>query len=1230
MVEISNANTFLFVFLLFHPIGGDLLKSNFHLVPPRCRNHQNLFLMKKIIIFCGLPGVGKSTQIDLLAHTMGATAMHLGKLVKGLTGELAESAQKVRAQGGLVEGLDEMFLDEVHVSQSKTVILDGFPRSVKQVDVLQQYATKYGWELTLVRIDWPEGTNWKDQSMSRQNSRARSKGPEIVVSDYKDLFEGKIERAMRCDIPAAAKLEEIGVTTIRLDATKSVGETSRELHVALGYDIWSLDWDHNVIAKLSKVAHDLGIEAYLSSGGCYRPFWNGRFGPVQASNDKDIFVLDQDDVPALYYALVKAHPEIRWSVHSRAHASQKHFGAVTTNLREGIINAPLNFRQVGIRYDENGELDFFAGFGIVADLFDGVIRLDEDVLAQMSHEKAEEYTTGAVYRVAKKLDEYPALRIEGILAERYAKVLGSFEPSTITTDWVAIQDEVWEEEEGVDAKWQWNPDGFSEKENALLHDVIKFYRNVEKKASAPVRFPQGDLPFQLAKIRELKLKGELFPGSLSEAELAEITATIKPPYGYASWFHYMAMEANDSMFREWYMNQTRSRKPYGGKDPYVALVREHMMQKDNFYVLKKGRKFEQKPTHLGWRLYLHHDEATLQLITDEVMKVLGFLGWSERKRKNVRFAARLAMLNHDIGKQHNTASPGAHEAIGAKTFARLLPEWINDEVKKLAAWMIKTHDLFGRMARAITEKVEFDSFMDVGFDPTAMPSYKGLDPTGVRKELLEGGFDLATATLLHKMIWTADVASVSALRWVLPIADTLEELVLCSEDDVPERWRKQMQLRYSQSISLAEEIANVYPIVSNSFELTRMEHVQLFAKLCMAYRGGIAPPPEQVVAAIRAFPRTLKWGDTLPIRKGLRKFANVVGGFCKKTWVSISDRNEMPRIVETDLCNGHYLLRLFTKQHFVDNSDILDHCLGHQSLDRYHAKSRSGRLQIFTVLRHKDETPVSTIIYDGEKKAIIQVKQEHDGLLDGSELHFAATLQAVQHLVSKPMFGPSGKYEILRVDQILDLEQMCLDKPFAILRSGEVVSIDEVLSVKPEKILGGSMVKVTGEMNLSDLAKLVQRLSVNMTNATDAQRASLAHIYCSLIDRRHDVDGYTNLVQVDGQVVCVGEGVVCFEELTRTGRGVYIKNAKAVYINKVVHIRGRLDVRSAKVLGADSVEVVAGNLQGSCLLTVCLPSLRNLGWHLTAPIAKTICCPVLSDHGGEIQVNNEFQVILPD
>ncbi|MCX6125270.1 MAG: adenylate kinase, partial [Proteobacteria bacterium] len=101
-----------------------------------------------IIVLIGAPGAGKGTQADLLSEKRGyrkiSTGDALRKHVKKQTA-VGLQAEAIIAKGQLVP--DEVLLailkEELRLSQSETVILDGYPRNLAQAKALQTIEESY-------------------------------------------------------------------------------------------------------------------------------------------------------------------------------------------------------------------------------------------------------------------------------------------------------------------------------------------------------------------------------------------------------------------------------------------------------------------------------------------------------------------------------------------------------------------------------------------------------------------------------------------------------------------------------------------------------------------------------------------------------------------------------------------------------------------------------------------------------------------------------------------------------------------------------------------------------------------------------------------------------------------------------------------------------------------------------------------------------------------------------
>jgi adenylate kinase len=117
--------------------------------------------MSKIIVMMGAPGAGKGTQARMLQDSLGLPQISTGDIFRALLkteSPLAGELRPILASGTLVP--DEL---TVRVVRERTgqddsrggYILDGFPRTLPQAEMLEALAAKQGNELLAVLVDVP-------------------------------------------------------------------------------------------------------------------------------------------------------------------------------------------------------------------------------------------------------------------------------------------------------------------------------------------------------------------------------------------------------------------------------------------------------------------------------------------------------------------------------------------------------------------------------------------------------------------------------------------------------------------------------------------------------------------------------------------------------------------------------------------------------------------------------------------------------------------------------------------------------------------------------------------------------------------------------------------------------------------------------------------------------------------------------------------------------------------
>lgn len=119
--------------------------------------------MQHNIYLLGAPGAGKGTQAELLSEKLGVPQLSTGEILRTARKEGSELGKRVAAimdSGQLVP--DEVVIDLVAERLARPdhqggVILDGFPRTIKQAEVLGELFARTGRDpLKVILVDVPQ------------------------------------------------------------------------------------------------------------------------------------------------------------------------------------------------------------------------------------------------------------------------------------------------------------------------------------------------------------------------------------------------------------------------------------------------------------------------------------------------------------------------------------------------------------------------------------------------------------------------------------------------------------------------------------------------------------------------------------------------------------------------------------------------------------------------------------------------------------------------------------------------------------------------------------------------------------------------------------------------------------------------------------------------------------------------------------------------------------------
>ncbi len=521
------------------------------------------------------------------------------------------------------------------------------------------------------------------------------------------------------------------------------------------------EWDNATLHALMEGSNALGIEAWGACGLFYRPFLNGQYGPPQFSTDADIAVRTVEDAVTLDAWLREHHSWRRWSVCPDT-PTYFPFGDRAITLRLGAVRMVNSAGKLEVVVRDQRVLDH---------LRVGKVALNGAAVA--AYGGTEKFLSAAVGRARKLVREYPGLSLSGRLGQAYAKAYGEHRvvPQEATYS-PALHKRVVKSEAASAARASTNVawGGLRDAELPDALAVVQYYRTADRTARAVPPVAPAQLPESLEQQRVAKNAAEV----RNQPEPAP--EQLDPPEGFSTWLHFVCSQSSDATFREWLLNQSRARKPFGGWDEYLAAMLDGSLYQGRPGVKHDG---EQKVTHGGWQLDQHLVASALCLATDELFTELRSRGWTEERAQQVRAGLRLGMLHHDIGKLISVNKPGAHGGASVALWRDTAPGWVDEATKQIATFVMMGHDYFGRVARAITEKVGM-ALDDPAFDPNAPTSYRGaMCPDKILSVIDRHGLsDRLVSLRMLRLVWEADAGSVQTLRWVLPVAPMIERILL--------------------------------------------------------------------------------------------------------------------------------------------------------------------------------------------------------------------------------------------------------------------------------------------------------------------------------------------------------------------------------------------------------------------------------------------------------------------
>ena len=186
--------------------------------------------MKKIVLL-GPPGCGKGTQSKLLVEKDNFVQLSTGDLLRSETSnsdsDLGKKVKYLMESGELVPDkiVIDIIINKVEEHKNKSIVFDGFPRNLKQAEVLDSSLENVSVKLDhaiLFQIDF------KILEERINNRISETKGSEQRKDDNSETLLNRIEVFKSSTLPIVKYYEEKGIIS-KIDGMQKVNEVYAEI-----------------------------------------------------------------------------------------------------------------------------------------------------------------------------------------------------------------------------------------------------------------------------------------------------------------------------------------------------------------------------------------------------------------------------------------------------------------------------------------------------------------------------------------------------------------------------------------------------------------------------------------------------------------------------------------------------------------------------------------------------------------------------------------------------------------------------------------------------------------------------------------------------------------------------------------------------------------------------------------------------------------------------------------